>query len=373
MGSIRQRPDGRWEARYTAPDGRQRSVYARTEREVTARLRAALHEIDSGAWREPSKMTVGEWLDIWLSDYQSHTSERTVNKYRCIVNKHFKPHIGRVKITALLPLHIRRMITAMSKTLAASSIDNYMRILRAALKGAIEAGLRTDNPAARVKPPRPDTKKFVVIDRLEIPAFLDAAKSTPYEYELIVMLLTGLRSGELRGLKWEDIDFDAATMHVQRQLQPTQKSLQRVTPPKYGEDRLLHLAPEVVDALKAQRRKQAEQRLAAGIDWREDEISAGLVFRQPSGAPHTDKSIYRAVKAAGAAIGKPDIHPHDLRHSYAIAALRSGANVKTVQYNLGHKTAKMTLDVYAAYTEDAGKADAQKLSDYLKSTQKQAD
>lgn len=70
MGSIRQRPDGRWEARYTTPDGRQRSVYAKTEKEVTAKLRGQLHDLDSGAWQEPSKMTVGEWLDIWLDDYQ---------------------------------------------------------------------------------------------------------------------------------------------------------------------------------------------------------------------------------------------------------------------------------------------------------------
>ena len=78
MGTVRQRKDGTWEGRYTAPDGRQRSVYAKTEAEVTRKLRAILHEIDSGAWLEPSRMTVGEWLDIWLQDYQGHTTGRTV-------------------------------------------------------------------------------------------------------------------------------------------------------------------------------------------------------------------------------------------------------------------------------------------------------
>jgi integrase len=143
--------------------------------------------------------------------------------------------------------------------------------------------------------------------------------------------------------------------------------LQRFTPPKYGEDRIIHLPAEAVAILKDQRRRQAEQRLAAG-GWDDDEISKDLVFRMSTGAAHNDRTIYKAVKAAGKAIGKPELHPHDLRHSYAVAALRSGADVKTVQHNLGHKTAQMTLDVYAAYTEDAGKAGAEKLSEYIKNS-----
>ena len=132
------------------------------------------------------------------------------------------------------------------------------------------------------------------------------------------------------------------------------------------EVRLLHIPREVVDILQAQKRRQAEQRLASG-KWTDDDISTDLVFRQRNGKPHTRGTVSRAVTAVGKAIGKPDLHPHDLRHSYAIAALRSGANVKTVQYNMGHKTAKMTLDIYAAYTEDTGKEDATKLSAYLQS------
>lgn len=116
--------------------------------------------------------------------------------------------------------------------------------------------------------------------------------------------------------------------------------------------------------LRAQRRKQAAQRLKSGI-WIDNEITTDLVFRQTNGKAHTRGTISRTLSKVGSAIGKPDLHPHDLRHSYAIAALRSGASVKTVQHNLGHKSSEMTLDVYAAYTEDAGKTDAVKLSNYL--------
>jgi integrase len=324
-----------------------------------------MHDVDMGVWREPTKMTMEQWLEIWLKDYQSHTSKRTVNKYKSIV-KQFNKSVRMVKVVKLSPLHVRRMVSKMQEDdLTAATIQMYMRVFKTALNCAIEAGLIKENPAQKMKLPKSQPRKFCIVDREQIPAFIKAANQTRYGNELILMLLTGLRIGELRGLRWSDIDLEASTIDIQRQLQPTHKSMERFTLPKYDEVRLLHVAPQVVILLREQKKKQAEQRLAKGGDWIEDDISKDLVFRQTSGKAHTRGTISRTVTTVGKAIGLPDLHPHDLRHSYAIAALRSGANIKSVQYNLGHKTAKMTLDVYAAYTEDTGKTDAAKLSTYL--------
>ena len=365
MGTVRQRSDGRWEGRYTASDGKQHSVYALTQPACTEALRAAMSEVDNGTWKRPSKLSLSEWLDIWISDYQTNTSERTVNKYKSIV-KHFKKTIGKINVSQLTSLHVRRMVKAMENDdLKASTIDNYICIFRTAMNRAIEADIIKENPTDKVKLPKPTNRKLVIIDRQEIPMFMNAIKSTPYENEYIIMLLTGLRIGEVRGLKWSDIDFKAGTIDIRQQLQPKTKDLQRFTPPKYGETRLLHVPNEVMSALKDQRRKQAEQRLIAGENWYEDDITSGLVFRKPNGKPHAKGSLDRPLKKVGESIGKPDLHPHDLRHSYAIAALRSGASIKSVQHNLGHKTAQMTIDRYAKYTEDTGKSDAVKLSNYL--------
>lgn len=369
MGSIRQRADGRWEARCTTPDKHQRSVYGKTEKEVTAKLRTALHELDTGIWRDPSKVTVKEWLNIWLTDYQTHNSERTVLKYKCIVDKHFIPQLGKLKLSKVLPVHIMHVITKLNATLAPVTTKNYIRILGAAFQCAIEAGLIRSNPVDNAKLPRIPPTNLNIIDRADIPAFMDAARTTLYPNELIFMLLTGLRIGEIRGLRWDDCDLDAATVDIQRQLHPNHHDLSRFTPPKYGEARKFHIAPEAVAILRDQRRRQAEQRIASG-QWEDDEITRDLVFRMANGNAHTDSSVYDAVKTVGKIIGQPNLHPHDLRHSYAIAALRSGADIKTVQHNLGHKTAEMTLNVYAAYTEDAGKTGAEKLSEYLKMTTK---
>lgn len=366
MGSIRQRPDGRWEARYTAPDGRQHSVFGKTQREASAKLKAALQQVDAGSWIEPSKMTVGDWLDVWLRDYLNHTTGRTKETYECAVNKWFKPTFGNVRLASFTEMHVRRMVSDMERAgRKPYTVQHHCAILSAAMEQAIHSKLIRENPVKLVKLKRRNTAVDIhIVDRLQIPAFVAAAEKTDFPNELIFMLFSGLRVGELRGLRWEDVDLEAGTINVQRQLHATAHKMQ-FAPPKNGEQRVIHLAPEAVAILKRQRRRQIEQKLAAGDKWIENTLTSGLVFRQDNGRVHSELSIYKQVKIAGAEIGMPDLHPHDLRHSYAVAALRSGADIKAVQHNLGHKSAKMTMDVYAKYTEDSGKTGAERLSTYI--------
>lgn len=366
MGTVRQRSDGRWEGRYTASDGKQHSVYALTQPACTAALRAAMNDVDNGIWQKPSMMTVSEWLEIWLKDYQGDNSELTVLKYRSITRNNFVPTIGAVKLTKLSPVHIRRFLTAMkAKDLSQVTISNYLRILKTALNAAVEAKLIKESPANGITVSRGKVKKFNVVDKAMFPDFIRAANETKYGNELALMLYTGLRVGELRGLRWSDIDFSANTMSIRRQLHPKSQTTKRITAPKYDEERTVYLPQPAITVLKAQRVKQNEQRLVAGAEWIDNEVTHDLVFRMETGVEHGEKTIADAVRNVGSAIGIPALHPHDLRHSYAVAALRSGADVKSVQHNLGHKTSSMTVDIYAAYSEDAGKESAQKLSDYF--------
>lgn len=366
MGSIRRRADGKWEGRYSGADGRQHSVYGKTQKDVSVALRAATHGLDEGSWLEPSRMTVAEWVEVWLRNYQADTAERTVDHYRGVFRRHIVPVIGNVKLSALGQVHVQRVLTKLKqKSLADSTIKAYMNIFSAALNQARRSKLIRENPIPDLALSGTPKKEFHIIDRPQLPAFFAAAKQTRYPEELAFGILTGLRVGELRGLRWEDVDLDAGTVHVCRQLRPAARGRERISLPKYRKKRLIHIPAEAVALLRRQRVRQAEQRLAAGEGWCEDETSAGLVFRQGDGRPHSGRTIERAVHAVGRIIGIPALHPHDLRHSYAVAALRAGADVKTVQHNLGHSSVKMTLDVYAAYTQDAGQQGAEKLSGYL--------
>ena len=366
MGSIRKRKDGSYEGRYTGSDGQQHSVYAKTPKACGEALRAATHSVDAGTWLEPSSMTMGEWFDTWLRDYQGHTTGRTVDTYKAVIDKHMRPTFGKVKVADFSPVHVRRMVSDLTKAKKSPATIKHARgILSACMNCAIEAGLRKDNPVERVKGPRPVKRDFAIVDREHIPAFIEAAKATAYPSALIFLLLTGLRVGELRGLRWSDVDLDAATLRVERQLRQVNREDRRIEPPKDGEARTLQLTPQAVALLRQQRKDQSAARLAAGADWHDDDISRDLVFRAPDGRNLSQAAIGDAVNRIREPLSMPTLRPHDLRHSYAVAALRSGVDVKTVQHNLGHKHASITLDIYAAYTDDAGKTGAEKLAAYF--------
>lgn len=368
MGSIRQRPDGRWEGRYSTPDGRQRSVYGKTQKECAQRLKLALVEVDTGAWLKPSALTVGEWLEIWLRDYQSHTTGRTVETYRHVIDRRFVPVFGAVRLTDLSQIHVRRMVNAMkAEGLAASTIRHACGVLSAAMNCAVSAKLIRENPVSGVKRPKLAKSEFCVIDRPQIPRFVElAGQDRTCAGALVFLLQTGMRCGEMCGLRWEDVDLDRGRIAVRRQLYAPSHARAEFRPPKNDEQRELVILPETVAMLRAHRKAQLEQRVSRA-DWRENDITRDLVFRSRRGDYLTEHAVYMAVKKIGAAMGLPDLRPHDLRHSYAVAALRSGVDVKTVQHNLGHKSASITLDIYASYTQDMGQEAAQKLSAYWKS------
>jgi integrase len=153
-------------------------------------------------------------------------------------------------------------------------------------------------------------------------------------------------------------------MHIHQQI-PCH-GVPAFAPPKDNSVRDIELTPQAVTLLKQQRKDQAAARLAAGADWHEDDITRDLVFRTPTGWNLAQATIGDAVNSLRSPLNMPTLRPHDLRHSYAVAALRSGVDVKTVQHNLGHKHASITPDIYAAYTDDAGKTGAEKLADYWK-------
>ena len=364
MGTVRKRSDGRWEARYTAPNGKQRSIYGQTAAACTAALRAIQNEIDLGKYIERSNLSVTEWFEIWLRDYQQHTTTRTRQVYAELAKLHILPVIGNIQIPELSPMHIRRFISVMSeKGLSANYIHHAHGVISVALNAAIEAGIIKTNPAKGVKtPPRAKTK-FNIIDRPLIPYFIKAAQKDVNGNALIFALFTGLRAAELRALSWQSVDFDKTTIDICRQL-PCHNPLGFV-PPKDNSSRVIEITPQALAILKQQKKRLAELQLAAGEKWEDSDIVNNLVFRSAKGHFLAESVMQKACRRIGAEIGIPNLHPHDLRHSYAVAALRSGIDVKTLQHNLGHKNAAITLDIYAAYTTDAGKVGAEKLAAYF--------
>lgn len=361
-----------WEARVTVGADpmtgkqRQRSITGKTQQEVAQKLRQLTAEIDNGTYREPSKMTVGEWLNTWQEQYLNDLKPLTKEMYATAVRIHLKPALGMKKLDALLPADIQSFYNSLmqgEKPLSAKTIQNIHGIFHRALQQALDLGYLRNNPANPCRLPRVEKPIIHTLDDVSTKKFLKAIQGHRFENLFLVTLFTGLREGEVLGLKWDCVDFTNGSLLVGRQLQRKRdgSSQYYLISPKSGKFRKVVLAPFVQDILHRQRAEQELWRRVAGRDW----IDTGLVFTDELGDNLTPETVYKNFKKVAIEIGCPNLHFHSLRHSYAVAALQSGDDIKTVQENLGHYTAAFTLDVYGHVTDKMRQDSADRMQRYI--------
>lgn len=369
-GSIRQRPDGRWEARYTVGrdpgTGRQvqRSIYGATQAEVRKALQKATTAIDEGIYVEPSKLTLAKWLDIWLDEYTADLKPLTVISYRRQVENHIKPALGARKLSAISAHEIQILYNDLhrgDKSLSPKTIKNVHGVLHKALAQAVELGYIRFNASDACKLPRIEKTEIQPLNEAEISAFLAAIKGHMYEYVYTVDLFTGMRQGEILGLTWDCVDFKNGTIHVYRQLQKI-SGVYQFNSLKNGKTRLLRPASFVMNVLQEQRREQARAKLKAGSMW---DNSKDFVFTNEIGGHLTHFNVYKHFKRIVEGMGIPSARFHDLRHSFAVVSLQSGDSVKVVQENLGHHTASFTLDTYGHVTERMKQESANRMDSFI--------
>lgn len=365
-----------WEARITI--GRdpgtgkqmQRSFTGKTQKEVREKMQAAAVELNEKVYQEPSKITLGAWLDIWAEEYLGDVKPFTVASYKTQIRVHIKPALGAVKLSTLAAHDIQRFYNSLSKPrgdaapLSAKTIKNIHGVLHRALRQAVENQYIKVNPSDVCKLPRVVKKELQPLDELQIAEFLKAIKGHKYETFYTVTLFTGMREGEAIGLKWDCVDFKAGTIRIDKQLQREKKKGGQYVfaPLKNDKARTIKAAPWVMQLLKHHKNEQAQQRFKACDLWE----NSGLVFTDELGRHLATHTIYTNFKKIAEAIGCPELRVHDLRHSYAVASIRAGDDIKTVQGNLGHATASFTLDVYGHVTEQMKQASADRMEGFIK-------
>ena len=360
-----------WEARFTEGydpgTGRQiqRSITGKTQKEVAQKLKAATASIDQGTYTAPSKMSVGQWLDIWTAEYLGAVKPRTVDNYKGVVKARIKPGLGAVKLDTLDPHTIQGYYNGLTKEgLAPKTVKNIHGILHKALQQAVSNGYIKANPADHCILPRPVRRELKPMDEDMITAFLRAIQGHQFEELFTVTLFTGMREGEALGLLWDRVDLTRGTITVDKQLQLIRGSRgqYQMVPTKNSKSRTLALAPTVTATLRRVRLRQLENRLRYGECYE----NSGFVFTDELGHHLSASSVYKSFKKVMEQIGSPDTRFHDLRHSYAVASIRSGNDIKTVQENLGHATAAFTLDVYGHVTEKMKQESAAQLEQFIK-------
>ena len=360
-----------WEARYTSGydpgTGKQiqRSITGKTQKEVSQKLKAATTAIDEGTYTAPSRMTVGQWMDIWVSEYLGGVKPRTADNYKGVVNHRIKPGLGAVKLDALNPHAVQNYYNGLTKEgLAPKTVKNVHGIFHKALQQAVSNGYIKTNPADACILPRPVRRELKPLDEDMISAFLQAIQGHQFADLFTVTLFTGMREGEALGLLWDCVDLTKGTLTIDKQLQLIRGSRgqYQMVPTKNSKSRSITLAPSVVKVLHNVKRKQLENRLRYGLLWED----SGFVFTDELGHHLSASSVYKSFKKVMEQIGSPETRFHDLRHSYAVAAIKSGDDIKTVQENLGHATAAFTLDVYGHITEKMKQDSANRMEQFIK-------
>ena len=316
--------------------------------------------VDNGTYIQPERMTVGEWLDIWTAEYLGGVKPNTVRIYRNNVKRHIKPALGAVRLPELRPHMIQAFINRLE--LAPASVRLAYKVLYQALKKAVTLHYIPQNPAEGCTLPRLEQEEIKPMDDKQITALLNAARGTEVEQLITTALFTGCRLSELLGLTWDCVGRDTIT--ISKQLaRPDQRVDGPFISPKNGKSRTLMPAPLVLDALKAQKRVQTAARIKAGPLW---DNSYNLVFTTETGAPFDQWRAEAAFKSVLAAAELHGIRFHDLRHTYAVNAIRAGDDIKTVQGNLGHASAAFTLDRYGHFTERMKQDSAARMEDCIR-------
>jgi integrase len=323
-------------------DGHRRVVKARSEKEVASKLAALRQHAAAGTLIEAGRgMTVGAWLDQWLSGI--YVAPKTLEEYERHVRRHLAPALGMLPLRSLTTQHIRGFCRAKMADrsvggagLHQTTVHNIGMTLRIALGSALELGLIAKNPAAiRKTIPPPASREMLTWEPEECRAFLKAARGDRWEVLFHVALTTGMRQGELRGLRWSAVDLTAGTVAVTASVGASRL---RKGPKTASGERLLHVPPHVVELLAASR--VSRKVVALGDD--------EPVFPNDAGEPFLSNSIrvFHLEPLMGRA-GVRRIRFHDFRHTFATLMLRSGVPVKDVAYMLGHSDPATTIRVYA--------------------------
>ncbi len=377
-GSLRLRPDGLWEARATIGNDpgtgkpMRRSVYGKTQKEVREKLTEITSQLDRGTYSAPCKMRLGKWLDIWTEEYLGDVKASTAHVYREDVRLYIKPALGAKTLESLDAHTIQQFYNDLAKRLSPKTVKDIHGVLHAALDAAVSVKYIRDNPATGRKLPKREKPEIKPLDEKQQTDFLKAIEGHTHEIIYKIALCTGLRESELLGLTWDCVDFSKGTLTVKQQLRKDQRKggAYYVSSPKNGKTRKVMPAPFVMELFKDQKQKMLEARFKAGNLWTDkitlDGREYDFVFRNEIGGLLSYRTVYDCFKRIVAGIGIPDARFHDLRHSYAVNALRAGDDIKTVSESLGHASAAFTADTYLHFVDSMRQASAERMEGFIK-------
>lgn len=370
-GLVRKRSDGRWEGRIIAghkEDGKPiyRSVFARTQRELMDKLHTCIETFRDVELSEDANLTLGQWLDKWLDEYMAGTvRESTMSGYRGMAENCIKPYLGDKKIGSVTTADVQKLYNRLRENGRQNEhyekgnalSDSYVRAVHMMLHQAMERAVRerliVKNATDGTTVPKPNYAPKQILTEEQLEKFLEVVRQDPVWSDFFYTeLTTGLRRGEICGLKWQDFEETTGRLHIRRAVTNRKGGGVKVGETKTEKgSRVIQLPPSTAELLRERKKK-------AYSDW---------IFHNPTvpEVPLSPSTAYDRLKTLLRYAGLPSIRFHDLRHTFATHALASGVDAKTLSGILGHTNASFTLDTYTHVTTDMQKKASGIVGDFL--------
>lgn len=306
--------------------------------------------------------TVAEYFEKYVEGRALSIERSSANELRRILKTHIAPSIGKIELDRLTPDDVQTWVTELSKGYAPSTVKKCLTNLRSAMREAVDRDRLVKDPTRGVKNPKLPTPKPNALDergRAKVARFIALDASKPLNIGFALALYMGLRESEICGLKWRYVDLDTQTLEVRETLGRDGSKWYAKEPKTGGSIRSLYIPDVVADALRARLAEVNEERMQSGMP-----LNDLFVVGGPDGSymqPHYLSTRWRIAADALELIGTEGNRPtfHDLRHTFATAAIRHGVDVKTVASMMGHANAAMTMNTYASADPDAKKRGAE--------------
>lgn len=367
-GTIRQRSKGSWTIQvYGGRDpvsGKELRI-ARTvkgtKKHAELALAKLISSVETGVDFNATKLNVADYAAKWLASKRHKVRPKTIERYSDLMRLHIVPVIGNVPLLKLKPLHLEKVYEqAFEHGLSAQTVHHIHRVLFTALKQAVAWQLIPRNIAEAVTPPRPESREVKAMTLEDDVRVADLVRNTDLEVPALLGLGTGMRLGEVLGMRWADVNLDQNSARITQTLQETNDGLVFVPPKTHRSRRTVSLPGFVVEGLRKHKKEQSERRLIAGSAWHD----LDLVVERSDGMPVATSSLSSRFAAAMRRSGM-DLTFYGLRHGHASLMLAAGVNLKVVSERLGHSTIGITADLYTHVADHLHDAAAESLDAYL--------
>jgi integrase len=342
-----------------------------TKKQAEIVLAEVLQKLRTQDFIQPEKVSLGEYLRYWLENYaRQSVRQTTMDNYTSLIDKHIIPELGHIQIAKLSPMHLQEFYNKKLQYgradgkpggLAPKTVRELHSLIHKALDQALKWQAVTKNVARAVSPPRKEKKEIKHWTKDEVKEFLNSIENERLFALYHLALNTGMRRGELLGLRWVDMRLNDGYVAVRQNLVKTNSGILMQEPKTSNSRRNISISSNTVAALKAHKKQQLQEKLAHGPDYKDN----GLVFCRLNGLPLYPDGVSDQFNRLVAKAGVKSITFHDLRHTHATLLLVAGIHPKVVSERLGHYSVALTLDLYSHVIPGLDQEAARKLDEQL--------